>query len=233
MFVCSLPGFRISVQEGIVVNADATSRADIRLEIGSLEETIVVSGQAPLLDTTSALQQTVLTGETLETLPARNNIWTIARTAPAVTMNKNDVGGSEMFQQSAPKVHGSSVAEGTYEIDGLDVSGGEGGVAMYFDSHAFEEVNMRTSSAPAESAKGGVVTSMITRTGTNTFAGLYKFTGANSGMGSNNLTPSLRSRVTGGGSASSSRGQSQYRTGFGNSWDLRSFGDTVWADRSG
>ena len=191
----SLLGFRTSVQEGIVVNADGTTRADIKLEIGSLEETIIVSGQAPLLDTTSALQQTVLTRDTLETLPARNNIWTIARTAPAVTMNKYDVGGSEMFQQSAPKVHGSSGAEGTYEIDGLDVSGGEGGVAMYFDSHAFEEINMRTSSAPAESAKGGVVTSMITRTGTNTFAGLYKFTGASSGMGSNNLTPELRSEL--------------------------------------
>ena len=45
-------------------------------------------------------------------------------------------------------MHGASGAEGTYEIDGLDVSGGEGGVAMYFDSHAFEEVNMRTSVPP-------------------------------------------------------------------------------------
>ena len=39
------------------------------------------------------------------------------------------------------------------------------------------------------------MTSMITRTGTNTFAGLYKFTGANSGMGSDNLTPELRSEL--------------------------------------
>ena len=191
----SLTGFRTSVQETLVVNADSTTRADVRLELGSLEETVIVSGQAPQLDTTSALQQTVMTRETLELLPSRSNVWTIARTAPGVTMNKYDVGGSEMFQQSSPKVHGASGAEGTYEIDGLDVSGGEGGVAMYFDSHAFEEVNMRTSSAPAESAKGGVVTSMITRTGTNTFAGLYKFTGANSAMGSDNLTPELRSQL--------------------------------------
>jgi hypothetical protein len=36
------------------------ARADLTLPIGQLEEGIVVSGEAPLLDTTSALKQTVL-----------------------------------------------------------------------------------------------------------------------------------------------------------------------------
>ncbi len=49
-----LSGFRPATQEGIVVNADVTARADMRLQIGALEEGIIVSGQSPLLDTTSA-----------------------------------------------------------------------------------------------------------------------------------------------------------------------------------
>ncbi len=190
----SLPGFRTVVQEGVAVNADATARVDLRLEIGTLEETIIVSGQAPLLDTTTAMKQTVITRETIDYLPARNNIWAIARNAPAVIMNKYDVGGSEMFQQSAARVHGAAGAEGAYEIDGMDIgyAGGEGGLIMYLDAHTFEEVNLQTSGASAESAKGGVVTNMITRTGTNTLAGQYVFTGAGRAMGSNNLTPKLR-----------------------------------------
>src|SRR3954453_5723846 len=40
-----LSGFSPSTQEGIVVNADVTARADMRLQIGALEEGIIVSGQ--------------------------------------------------------------------------------------------------------------------------------------------------------------------------------------------
>ena len=190
----ALTGFRTFVQEGVVVNADVTARVDARLEIGSLEETIVVSGQAPLLDTTTAMKQTVLTRETIDALPARSNIWAIARNVPAVTMNKYDVGGSEMFQQSASLAHGAAGAEGAYQIDGMDIgyAGSEGGLIMYLDAHMFEEVNLQTASVSAESAKGGVITNMITRTGTNRFAGQYNFTGANSAMGSINLTPQMR-----------------------------------------
>ena len=51
---------------GITVNSDQTSRADARLEIGRWKKGIVVSGEAPLLDTSSAFKQTVLTQEVLE-----------------------------------------------------------------------------------------------------------------------------------------------------------------------
>ena len=96
----ALQGFRSALQERIVVNSDTTTRVDLHLEIGALEETITVSSQSPLLDTTQTLKQTVMTRETLDVLPSRSDVWAIARTAPAVVMNKYDVGGSEMFSQS-------------------------------------------------------------------------------------------------------------------------------------
>ena len=52
-----MQGFRTVEQRNVVVNADATARADLSLSIGQLEEGIVVSGEAPLLDTTSALNR--------------------------------------------------------------------------------------------------------------------------------------------------------------------------------
>ncbi len=58
-----LSGFRRAVQDDIVVVADVTSRVDLRLEVGQLEEGIIVTGQAPLLDTTSALTQTSISRE--------------------------------------------------------------------------------------------------------------------------------------------------------------------------
>src|SRR5437762_12861285 len=46
-----LQGFRSTTQENIVVNADATARVDLKLEIGTLQEGITVKGESPLLDT--------------------------------------------------------------------------------------------------------------------------------------------------------------------------------------
>ena len=99
-----MQGFRPAEQRNIVVNADQTARADLALTIGQLEEGVVVSGQAPLLDTTSALQQTVLSQDVLQTLPNRIDVWSITRVIPSVVASKVDVGGSESFQQSSVAV---------------------------------------------------------------------------------------------------------------------------------
>ncbi len=173
----ALEGFRSALQERVVVNSDTTTRVDLHLEIGALEETITVSGQSPLLDTTQTLKQTVMTRETLDALPSRSDVWAIARTAPAVVMNKYDVGGSEMFSQSFAQIYGSTDNERAYTIDGMDVTwaGGEGFVISYLDAHMFQEVNLQTASGSAESAKGGLITNMITKTGSNRFFGSYNF----------------------------------------------------------
>ena len=114
----------------ITVNADVTSRVDLKLEIGAIEEGVIVTAEAPLLDTTTALNQTVLTAEILEMLPNRTDVWAIARVIPGVIMAKIDVGGSEAFLQSNAQVRGSSNENG-YFIDGMDVNGtfGAGGVS--------------------------------------------------------------------------------------------------------
>src|ERR1700674_403101 len=116
----TLQGFRPVEQRNIVVNADNTARADLTLAIGGLEEGIVVSGEAPLLDTSSALRQTVLTQETLQALPNRGDMYSMTRAIPSIVVSKFDVGGSESFNQSQLTVHGTQT-EGAYWIDGMDI----------------------------------------------------------------------------------------------------------------
>ena len=106
-----------------------------------MPEGVTVTGEAPLLDTTSALKQTVITREELEALPNRVDIWSVTRVMPSVIMNKVDVGGSQMFLQSQATTRGTTTESG-YFIDGLDVSGqdGNGGNAvLYIDPYAFQE----------------------------------------------------------------------------------------------
>ena len=193
-----LQGFRAAVQENVIVVADNTARVDLHLEIGALEEGIIVKGESPLLDTTSATKQTVLTREVLDSLPNRVDVWAAARVIPSVILSKVDVGGSESFLQSSATVHGST-NENAFLIDGMDVSNldGNGSAAiMYLDPYAFEETNYQTGSAgTAVNSKGGLLFNMVTRTGTNKFRGGAMFNGANHAMGSANYSPELRDQL--------------------------------------
>ncbi|MCM3879438.1 MAG: carboxypeptidase regulatory-like domain-containing protein [Vicinamibacterales bacterium] len=190
----TMSGFRQVEQRNIVVNADATARADLSLPLGQLEEGVVVSGEAPLLDTTSALRQTVLSADTLEMLPNRMDVWAITRVIPSVVVSKVDVGGSESFQQSGITVHGTNT-EGGYYVDGMDVShmdGAGAGATFYIDPYAYAENNFLSGNSPAESPRGGLVFNMITRTGTNQIHGGADFSGMGSSMGFNNVDGALR-----------------------------------------
>ena len=173
------------------------ARADLTLPIGQLEEGIVVSGEAPLLDTTSALKQTVLSQEILQALPNRIDVWSITRVIPSVVASKVDVGGSESFQQSGITVHGTSNENGYY-IDGMNVSSTQssGSIAtFYLDPYAFEEANFRAGNSPAEASTGGLVFNMISRTGTNQFHGGTMFNGTNRQLGSDNVDDALAAQL--------------------------------------
>jgi hypothetical protein len=196
-----LEGFQSAVHENIDVNADRTSRADWKLAVGSVSETLTVTGAAPLLDTTSATKQTVMTREILDSIPTGNDVWSITRLAPAVLNGANfDVGGRGMFEQGQALVHGSLVREQGYLMDGLDVtSPQEGSANIFFDTFGAQELNVQAGQTPAEQGKGGVLMNLITKTGTNKVSGAGMFQGANKQLESNNITdPELREQLLAG-----------------------------------
>jgi hypothetical protein len=196
----ALPGFRPAMQDDVVVTADVTSRVDLRLEVGQLEEGITVKGQAPLLDTTSALKQASVSAEVLASMPNRVDVWGIVKMVPSVNLGKVDVGGNEAFLQSTTTVHGTS-NENAFMVDGMDVSAPVGvgtQISIYPDPYLLQEINYQLGNGSAEVSQGGVVFNQITKTGTNRFLGGYMFAGANRGMGSANASPALRAQLLAG-----------------------------------
>jgi Carboxypeptidase regulatory-like domain len=192
-----LAGFRPVEQRNVVVTADATARADLALAIGQVEEGVIVTGEAPLLDTTSALRQTVLSQEVLQTLPNRIDVWSIARAIPNLIVNRTDVGGTASFRQATVTVHGTS-NEGGYVIDGMNVSSTSGfGITstFYIIPWAFAEANYQAGNAPAESSRGGLLYNMITRTGTNQLRGGVATNYTGSPLVSKNVSPELSAQV--------------------------------------
>jgi hypothetical protein len=65
----TLTGFNTIRREGVELPAEFVSRIDAKLAIGSLEETITVTGESPIVDVQSARRQRTLDNELITALP--------------------------------------------------------------------------------------------------------------------------------------------------------------------
>ncbi len=185
-----LQGFKSAERREIRLSATFTATVNEKLEIGQLEETVTVTGESPVVDTKSNVQQTVMNQEVLEGIPSGRDVWALGKLIPGVAINNYDVGGTQGMQQSSMSSHGSSTNDQTFAIDGLSVnwSGGGGGATMvYYDQGMFEEVNYQTSAIPAEVAIGGIFMNMVTKAGGNVWKSDARFYLANDRMQAKNF----------------------------------------------
>ena len=65
----TLPGFNTFRREGLELSTAFTAVVNADMAVGSLEETVTVTGASPVVDTRNTRTQTVLTKEVLDTLP--------------------------------------------------------------------------------------------------------------------------------------------------------------------
>lgn len=177
-----LTGFKVVETPNIQINAAFVATVNARLEVGSLEETITVTGAAPAVDVRSNVQQTIMSQEILEGVPTGRDPWSLAKLIPGVQVATYDVGGTQSIQQSSMSSHGSNTNDVSYNIDGATVNwpgGGGGATMMYYDQGMFEEVNYMTSAIPAEQLAGGVSINMVTKAGGNQWRGNVRYSFAN------------------------------------------------------
>jgi hypothetical protein len=173
-----LQGFKVVERRDIVINASFTSTVSAQLDVGTVKEVITVSGQSPVVDTRSNLQQTVLGQEMLEAVPTGRDPWSVAKLIPGVQVSTYDVGGNQAMQQSALRVHGARDEDKNFAIDGTVVNwpgAGGGSTMLYYDQGMFEEVNYQTSAIPAEVMTGGIFLNMVTKSGSNPWRGDLKY----------------------------------------------------------
>lgn len=192
-----LQGFKTVERVDIRVSAAFTADVHIRLAVGQMAERITVTGESPVVDTKSNVQQTVMGQDILEKVPTGRDVWSLAKIIPGVTVSTYDVGGTQGMQQSDISAHGSRTDDKTFAIDGLSVNwpGSGGGATMvYYDQGMFEEINYLTSAIPAEVAIGGVFMNMVTKAGGNSWRGDARYYYANDGMQADNFE-SLRQKL--------------------------------------
>jgi hypothetical protein len=186
-----LPGFRTVIRTGIDVNIRTTTTLDITLEVATIEESVTVSGEAPLIDSANARQGVSMSGELLQAIPTGRDFYTLMVMTPGTAKNTPSVGGAAADLSTQVVVGGSS--DRRMNINGAEsfVSTGDG---RYGNFDAYEEVVMETGGADAATRRpgGGFQGEMVARTGGNVVHGMMSGFWYNKHMVGSNLDDRLR-----------------------------------------
>ena len=190
----ALPGFGTVIRDEIAVTTEGTQIVDSTLTVGSVEETITVSGATPVIDVQSTRTQEVLTRETLDSLPSSKSLALFASTTLGALRNlrNQDVGGDKGEAAGTFSVHGARDSRVTFDGMSMDAfgSGGGGGIT-WISQLAIQEVSLSTRGTSAESEAGGVQINFVPRDGSNALSGVMSGTGANDRFQSEKITQEL------------------------------------------
>jgi len=183
----SSAGFRTSKQTGIALSAGRLPILDVQLEVGQLSETVTVSADAVILDTTQSKVAVTLPSTILDLVPKGRSFESLIPFAPGA--RQEPLQGSAGYQ-----IDGASDGENVFMIDGVNTTNiVNGGSGKGFQMDFIEEVNIKSSSFEAEygGALGGVINAVPKR-GSNTWHGSLVSYWRNNNLNANNGDRGLR-----------------------------------------
>ena len=170
-------GFKTFERRDLVVEANNITRTDVKLEIGSIDQSVTVTGEAPVLQTDRAETRDNVTSVELENLPVPlgRNYQQLYRTLPGVAPPFNSHSIPTNPSRSLEfHVNGTSDDQNNTRIDGVSSTTVQlPHIVSYIPAlESIEEVNVVTSSFDAEQGlAGGATINVQIKSGTNAVHG--------------------------------------------------------------
>ena len=169
-----LPGFNTLKRENIDITMGFTATVNVDLKVASLQETVTVTGESPVIDTSSTRVQQNFKLEALQEIPNARDLWSLLAVTPGVAMSRIDVGGNRAGTQTGYTAYGYS-GQNRVLVEGINTTEGTAGAGFYVDYGSFEEVFLGTIGQSAEMPTPGVQSQMLGKSGGNKFQGeLYQ-----------------------------------------------------------
>jgi hypothetical protein len=171
----SLQGYKTYERTGVRIATQQFLTLDIPLEVGQLQETITVTGEAPLIETSNASTGEVIDRKELELLPSPGRAaFLIGVTVPTVVAS-----GDAQFNRQQDQTNASLVSLGggarranNYILDGVPITDMRNRAVVNPSIEGLEEVKVQVHTFDAEMGRtGGGVFNTVVRSGTNDFRG--------------------------------------------------------------
>ena len=155
----TMDGFKSLERHDVPVSpGDRVALGTLSIELGSLSETVMVSGEAPLIQSRSGERSYVATTEAIQNLPVSSRNWTsMVAMAPGVS-------GTTRL---------GSGGQNNYQLDGVTTNDtGSNGQMLSLNTDAIAEVKVVTQGYAAEYGRAsGLQMSAITKSGSNQLRG--------------------------------------------------------------
>lgn len=188
-----LSGFQTVVREGIRLSQGSTLSVDIDLPVATLNETITVTGETPVVDTTSTKVGSEFNAQTLTSVPSATDLWASLAQTPGVRMRGYDVGGSHKSQQNGYEAFGIR-GQNKVLFEGIDTTEGDSGAIFYSQYYAVDEVSVTAVGGDVEMSSPGTAIVQTYKSGGNSFSGTENITYEAGSFVADNTSDALRQR---------------------------------------
>jgi hypothetical protein len=170
-----LPGFRTVTMNPVTLEAKQVARLDVKMVVGQVQETVVVEGVSPILQTETTTVGEVISGSTVQTLPlnGRNTAQLTLLLPGTMTYNPRGFTNIGAINSNRPFVNGNREQTNNFTVDGFDVNETIDNRVSYQPSpDALAEISVETNNYTADTGNvGGAVVASVIKSGTNQFRG--------------------------------------------------------------
>jgi len=172
-----LSGFSTQVRQGVSIQVESTANIDFDMKVGGMSETVTVTQEAPLVETTTSDVGDVITSAMIENIPLNG------RKFQDLSLLVPGTRSSNYYDPTKSEVGGISYGGATGRNVIINVDGGDNndgvvrGLLQQFTAEAIQEYKVTTQRYTAEFGRstGGIV-NVITKSGTNaTHGSLFGF----------------------------------------------------------
>jgi outer membrane receptor protein involved in Fe transport len=179
----SKSGFGTKVTNGVNVAVSVNTRADVQLVPGEVKQEVIVTAEAPIIDTTGNTMGGTIQANQLANLPINGGDF--AKLLTLVPGSASDPNGDSDSPGSFGtfSINGNRGRSNNYLLDGTDMNDGyrndpainEAGVfgtpATLLPIDSLQEIGILSNMEPEYGRNSGAVVNIVTKSGTNTIHG--------------------------------------------------------------
>jgi hypothetical protein len=189
-----LPGFKTVIKEGIRVTVGFSANVSTQLGVSTVQETVTVTGESPVVDTKDTGTRQTFTVDQLQNIPSARDPWVILQQTAGIAMDRENVGGNMSGQQSNYISRGGNPTNNKWSLDGVDITdmSATGASPSYYDFDAFQEMTINTGGVDVTQQTGGVGINLVTKSGTDRFKGSSRLYLTDENFEANNISDDLR-----------------------------------------
>jgi hypothetical protein len=170
-----LSGFS-PIHRSVDVSIGANSGIDFAMT-PALSEAITVTSATPLIDVRNTGTGSDINEQELREVPSARDPWVVLQTVPGVLVSTVNVGGNQSGQQSYFIGKGIERHQTEWNLDGVNVTEMQatGTSDFYYDFDSFQDMQISTGGSDPRLRTPGVQINLVSKRGTNDFAGSGRY----------------------------------------------------------